>query len=182
MKSVDLSTYQNKAYKPGNLFKRVLWFFVSPVFFQSYLFPFSGVKCAMLRIFGARVGEGVVIKPNVQIKYPWFLSIGAHSWIGEQVWIDNLVPVNMGSNVCISQGAMLLTGNHNYKSPDFDLITAEIHIEDGVWIGARSLVAPGVRCATHAVLSVMSVALSDLDAYTIYQGNPAVAVRKRILQ
>jgi putative colanic acid biosynthesis acetyltransferase WcaF len=182
MKSVDLSAYQNKFYKPGNIFKRIIWFFVSPIFFQSYLFPVSGLKRILLKLFGARVGKGVVIKPNVQIKYPWYLSLGDYTWIGEKVWIDNLVPVTIGANVCISQGAMLLTGNHNYKSPAFDLITGEIHIDDGVWIGAQSLVAPGIHCQSHAVLSVMSVALSDLNAYTIYQGNPAVEIRKRVLE
>jgi putative colanic acid biosynthesis acetyltransferase WcaF len=182
MKSVDLSSYQNEAYKPGNVFKRFLWFFVSPIVFQSYLLPFSGMKRFILRCFGAKIGKGVVLKPNVHIKYPWFLSIGSYTWIGEKVWIDNLVPVTIGSNVCLSQGAMLLTGNHNYKSTDFDLITGEIYIEDGAWIGARALVAPGVRCHSHAVLSVMSAALSDLEPYTIYRGNPAEPVRKRTLE
>lgn len=182
MKTVDLSIYQNKAYQPGNFLKRLLWFFLSPLVFQSYFFPFSGLKRVLLRFFGAKIGKQVVIKPNVHIKYPWFLSVGAHSWIGEKVWIDNLVPVSIGNHVCLSQGAMLLTGNHNYKTPGFDLITGEIHIENGVWIGARSLVAPGVRCHSHSVLAVMSAALNDLDPYTIYRGNPASAIRKRELE
>ena len=99
--------------------------------------------------------------------------------IGEHVWIDNLVPVSLGANCCISQGAMLLTGNHNYKKSTFDLITGEIHLEDGVWIGAKAVVCPGVICRSHSLLTVGSVATSSLEAYCIYQGNPAQKIRDR---
>ena len=70
-----------------------------------------------------KVGRSVIIKPRVRIKYPWFLQIGDNSWIGEDVWIDNLDSVIIKENVCISQGAMLMSGSHNYKSEKFDLIT-----------------------------------------------------------
>ena len=99
--------------------------------------------------------------------------------IGEKVWIDNLTNVEIGNNVSISQGAMFLCGNHNYKKSTFDLITGEIKLEEGVWIGAHSIVTPGTTCKSHSILAVNSVATKDLEAYTIYQGNPAVEVRKR---
>jgi putative colanic acid biosynthesis acetyltransferase WcaF len=127
------------------------------------------------------VGEKVVIKPGVNIKYPWFLTIGNHCWIGENVWIDNLAAVKIGNHVCISQGALLLTGNHDYKKTDFKLITGEIILEDGVWIGANAMVCPAVTLASHAVLAAGSVATSNLAAYGIYQGNPAVKKKERIL-
>ena len=57
----------------------------------------------------------------MNIKYPWFLAIGDHTWIGEKVWIDNLAEVAIGANCCVSQGAMLLCGNHNYKKSTFEL-------------------------------------------------------------
>jgi putative colanic acid biosynthesis acetyltransferase WcaF len=123
----------------------------------------------------------VNIKPSVNIKYPWRLSIGDYSWIGENVWIDNLDNVTIGNHCCISQGVMLLCGNHNYKKTTFDLIIAPITLEDGVWIGAHSVVCPGVRCKSHTVLSINSVATSNLETDTIYQGNPAKAIRKRII-
>lgn len=132
-----------------------------------------------MRLFGAKVGKGVVIKPSVNIKSPWRLVIGDHAWIGEFVWIDNLVNVQIGNNCCLSQGAFLLTGNHDYKKTSFDLITGSIVLENGVWIGAKAVVCPGVTCHSHAVLTVGSVATDDLDANGIYQGNPAVKVRER---
>lgn len=118
----------------------------------------------------------------MNIKYPWNLEIGNYVWIGENVWIDNLAKVRIGNNACVSQGAMLLCGNHNYKTTTFDLMVGEITIEDGAWIGAMSTVCPGVTCKSHSVLSVNSVATKDLDAYCVYQGTPAVKIRERVIE
>jgi putative colanic acid biosynthesis acetyltransferase WcaF len=180
--ATDLSKYQNKEYNPGSKIKILTWYFCNR-FFLNTNFPFPSVlKIAILKLFGAKIGSGVVIKPKVNIKYPWFLEIANHVWIGEQVWIDNLAQVTIGSNVCISQGAMLLCGNHNYKKSSFDLIVGGIKLEDGVWIGAQSVVCPDVTCKSHSILSVSSVANKDLEAFTIYQGNPALPIRKRTIE
>ncbi len=177
--ATDLSRYDNSWYQPGVAIKRTLWLVVNALFFNNGLALFNGLKIRLLKAFGANVGVGVVIKPSVSIKYPWFLSIGKHVWIGENVWIDNLTEVTIGNNVCLSQGVMLLTGNHNYSKSTFDLMVGKIILEDGVWLGAQSVVCPGVTCGSHSVLSVGSVATKDLEAYGIYQGNPAMKVRER---
>jgi putative colanic acid biosynthesis acetyltransferase WcaF len=175
----SLTSFNNSWYKPGASFlKRGLWFGFNNLFFCSR-FPFNGVKIFLLRLFGARVGKNVVVKPGVNIKSPWLLVVNDEVWIGENVWIDNLVQVSIASNCCISQGALLLTGNHDYKKPSFDLIAKEIKLEEGVWIGAKAVVCPGVICHSHAVLTVGSVATANLEAYGIYQGNPAQKVRAR---
>lgn len=177
-----LSHYDNSWYSPGGgTIKRLAWYFTNVCFFINPLNPFSGIKIRLLQMFGAKIGKGVVIKPGVNIKYPWNLSIGDYSWIGENVWIDNLVQVTVGSNVCISQGAMLLCGNHNYKRQTFDLIVKPIVIEDGAWVGAQSFVCPGVTMHSHSVLSVGSIASKDLMPFSIYRGNPAVKVAERIM-
>ena len=179
----DISSYNNSWYKTGGgSLKRVVWFYANAVIFNSSLFPVNALKIFLLKIFGAKIGKGVVIKPSVNIKYPWNVSIGDYTWIGENVWIDSLVKISIGSNVCISQGAYLLTGNHNYKKTTFDLIVQPITVEDGVWIGARSIVCPGVICKTQAVLTAGSIATKRLEAYSIYQGNPADVIKKRIFE
>jgi putative colanic acid biosynthesis acetyltransferase WcaF len=175
----DLSTFDNSWYKPGNKIKWALWHITSSVFFISPLFPFSAFKVFLLRLFGARIGNGVVFKPRVAIKFPWFLEIGNNVWIGEAVWIENMGKVKIGDNCCVSQGAMLLTGNHNFKKTNFDLMIGDITLEDGVWIGAHAVVCPGVMCKSHAVLSVNSVATETLEPYSVYKGNPAVKIRDR---
>lgn len=178
---IRLQQYDNNWYRPGAKIKIWLWIFINVLFFNNGLAYFNSLKCRLLRLFGARVGKRVLIKPSVNIKYPWFLQIGDDAWIGEKVWIDNLGLVTIGNNVCISQGALLLTGNHNYTKPFFDLMIGNIILEDGVWIGAKSIVCPGVTCKTHSVLTVSSVATTDLDSYGIYQGSPARKIKVRII-
>ena len=133
----DLSKYNNSWYKPGSALKRILWYLINVLIIRNTLNPISSIKVLALRCFGAKIGKGVVIKPGVNIKYPWFLKIGDYSWIGENVWIDNLGITTIGSNCCLSQGAMLLCGNHNYKLTTFDLMVKPITLEDGAWVGAR---------------------------------------------
>ena len=176
---VDLSKYDNSWYRPGSAIKRGLWYLILQLFFKNGFFPFVAPKRTMLRMFGARLGKGVIIKPSVNIKYPWNLSIGDYSWIGERVWIDNLGQVEIGSNCCLSQGCMLLTGNHDYSKSTFDLMVGEIALKNGVWIGARALVGPGCIAETHAVLAVESVAPQTMEAYSIYRGNPAQKIKDR---
>ena len=179
LQKTDLSKYDNSWYKPGgSSIKKMLWYFVNLSFFKSS-FPFYGTKRFLLRMFGAKVGTQVVIKPHVSIKYPWKLELGNYVWIGEHVWIDNLELITIKDNACVSQGAMLLCGNHNYKKSTFDLMVGKICIEEGAWVGAKSVVCPGVTLHSHALLTVGSIAIQSLDAYGIYQGNPAVKVRER---
>jgi putative colanic acid biosynthesis acetyltransferase WcaF len=175
----NLSRYDNSWYNPGSFLKQILWYLAGRFFINTYIpFPMA-VKCTVLRLFGAKIGENVTLKPKVNIKYPWFLTVGRDTWIGEQVWIDNLTMVTLGTNVCLSQGCYLLTGNHDYTKSGFDLITKPVNIENGAWMGARSIVCPGVNVGSHAVLAVNSVATRDLEAYSIYQGNPAVFIKTR---
>lgn len=176
----DLSLYKKVNINSSEGFlKPIFWYIVNHLFFTHHLFPFYGVKKALLVAFGARIGKGFVIKPAVNIKYPWKLEVGDDVWIGENVWIDNIGNVTIGSNVCISQGAMLLTGNHNYKSETFDLMIKPIVVEEGVWIGAKATIAPGVTCKAYSVLSMGSVLTGDMENHSIYQGNPAVRKKER---
>jgi putative colanic acid biosynthesis acetyltransferase WcaF len=135
----------------------------------------------VLRVFGARVGRNVTIKPGVKITFPWKLTIGNHVWLGEECCLLNLERINIENNVCISQRAFLCTGSHDFKSPMFDLIVKPITVEDGAWLSASSWVGPGVKVGSHAVLTAGSVATKDLEAWGIYQGNPAARVKQRIL-
>lgn len=171
----NLSKYNNAGYHPGrNAFIRGIWYIVNVLFFKSAWWPYYGFKRTLLRCFGAQIGKGVVIKPCVNIKYPWHLTVGDYTWIGEGVWIDNLTEVTIGSNCCVSQGAMLLCGNHDYTKETFDLMVAPVRLEDGAWVGATALVCPGVTIGVGAVLTAGSVATGRLEPNKVYQGNPAV--------
>lgn len=173
--------FDKKDFNSGaSALKVILWYFTSVIFIRSGIIPFSSVIVGILRIFGAKIGKDVRIKPGIYIHYPWRLSVGNHSWLAE-CRIENLAQVTIENNVCVSQKAMLLTGNHNYKSVNFDLITKPIILEEGCWIGANATVCPGIIVKSHAVLTVGSIATKDLETYCIYQGNPAVKMKDRVI-
>jgi putative colanic acid biosynthesis acetyltransferase WcaF len=143
---LDLASFQRPTVV-GNPSKLILalWYLVNAVVFRSGvvgLVP-SRIKVFLLRMFGAKVGSGVVIKPRVDVKSPWFLDVGDHVWIGERVWIDNHTTVAIGSNSCISQGAYIFTGNHDWNDPSFAFFCKPVVIGSGVWVTAFSRVAPG---------------------------------------
>ena len=180
VQKTDLSTFDNRWFDPGaGALKRLLWYLTSWFWFESGMLVPYAWKRNILRAYGARIGKRVVVKPRVQIKYPWKLTIGDHAWIGEHAWIDNLDLVEIGANACISQGALILSGNHDYSKASFDLMVKPIRIEEGAWIGAKSVVTQGVTVGSHAVLTVSSVASSDLEPYGIYRGNPATKIKDR---
>jgi putative colanic acid biosynthesis acetyltransferase WcaF len=179
---VDLSRYLPGEFDRGaGIFKEALWLAVSLFLFRLCPFSFSTLKCFVLRIFGAKIGRNVTIKPQVKITFPWKLTVGDHVWIGEECWLLNLERIVIGNHVCISQRAFLCAGSHDYKQVTFDLITRPITLEDGVWIGAGGWVGPGVTAKTHAVLTAGSVTGKDLEANGIYQGNPAVRIKERVV-
>lgn len=183
MSRVRLNLTSNRDYHPGRpLWCRLLWIVVEWLTLLNPIFLSSGLKRRVLIAFGARIGQGVIIKPNLHVKHPWRLVVGDHCWLGERAWIDNLVPVTIGSNVCISQGAYLCTGNHDWADPGMGMMAKPITIEDGAWIGAFARVGPGVTVGEEAIVTMGSVLLRDAEPRGVYQGNPAVKVRERTIR
>jgi len=178
LKIQNLSKFKSKKYRK-NIIIRMVWYIVNIFVLKSPIFTNYQFTINILKLFGAKVGKNIVIKPNINIKYPWNLTIGDNSWIGEGVWIDNIDEIIIGKNVCISQGVYLVSAGHNYRKESFNLVTKKIVIENGVWLGAKSIVAPGVRCKEGSILSLGSVARNDLESNYIYQGNPAQKYKKR---
>lgn len=156
-----------------------LWYAVKcALFLSAWPIP-SSFKCQVLRLFGARIGKGVVIKPRVNIHLPWKLQIGDFSWIGEEVFILNFEPVVIGSHCCVSQRAFLCTGNHDFRRPEMPYRNLPITIADGAWVGAQAFVAPGVVIETEAVITAGSIVTRTQPARMICGGNPCKALRNR---
>jgi putative colanic acid biosynthesis acetyltransferase WcaF len=180
--AVDLSRYTPGNFDRGaGVLKEALWIVTSLILFRLCPFSFSALKCFVLRAFGAHVGKNVTIKPQVKITFPWKLTFGDHVWLGEESWLLNLERITIGSHVCISQRAFLCTGSHDYKRASFNLITKQITVENGAWLGAGCWVGPGVTVGAHAVLTAGSVAAKNLEANGIYRGNPATFVKPRVI-
>ncbi|MCC5632334.1 WcaF family extracellular polysaccharide biosynthesis acetyltransferase [Nostoc sphaeroides] len=179
---MHLNQYTVGNYTPGAPYwKQLLWYFVGSRLVESYWLPFSALKIWILRIFGAKIGQGVRIKPGVRVKFPWRLNIGDFVWIGENVWIDNVARVTIKSHVCLSQGVYLCTGNHDWNHPDFKLIDAPIDIQESSWIAAKSVIGPGVTVGRGAILTLGGVTGKSLEPMTIYAGNPAQPIKQRKL-
>ncbi len=177
---VDLSSFSVGNYRPGrSLPTQLLWYFTSLLLFESGWFLLTRLKPTILRAFGAKIGKGVVIKPNVRIKYPWRLSIGDHCWIGQEVWIDNLVQVSIGNHVCLSQRAYLCTGSHDYRKKTFDLVPGEIDIRDGAWIAASALITGDVTIGANALVAGGSVVSKDVPPAKIVTGAAPRKIRER---
>ena len=177
---VRLKQYDNSWYRPGGSFaKRVFWMLVGQPLFSSKWLPSSELRVRLLRAFGARVGSGVVIKPAVKVKYPWHLEIGNDCWIGEECWIDNLTTVQIGCNTCVSQGAYLCTGNHDWSDPQFGLRVEPIQLKEGAWAGAKCILMPGTTLGEYAVVAAGSVAKGYVPDFEIFAGNPATHVKFR---
>lgn len=174
-----LDEFGNREFERGrSKVLEVLWLLSGNILVSSWI-PGSWHRKLLLRVFGAKVGVGAVIKPHVRIKFPWRLEIGDYSWIGEYVWLDNLAPIEIGNHCCISQDAYLCTGSHDWSLETFDLITKPIRIRDKAWIAARAIVGPGVTVGEGAVLTLGGVATRDLEPWRVHKGNPAAVVRER---
>jgi putative colanic acid biosynthesis acetyltransferase WcaF len=178
---VDLAGYAAPVI-PGNrsVLWRVGWHVVSALAFQSALVLPSRCKAALLRAFGARIGKGLVIKPRVTIKSPWFLELGDHVWLGEGVWIDNHTTVRVGSDVCISQGAYLFTGNHDWNDPRFRFFCRPIAVEDGVWVAAKAVICPGSLLARMSVVGAGVVWRGTSAPAAVYAGPRPTESRMRL--
>ena len=178
----DFSTFKDEV-SPGffRKFRYLIWLLVSNVIFLTNI-PYPNIlKVLLLRAFGAKIGRKVVIKPWVKIKFPWNLSLADHVWLGEEVWIDNISMVTISSHVCVSQGAFLLTGNHNYSKSYFPLISKPILIEEGVWVCAKAVVTGGATLKSHSILSLGCIATKDLDSYYIYGNFPLEKIKPRTI-
>lgn len=183
MSQVHLRNYDNSWYHPGrSALWRAAWFFLGSPLFRTQLLPSSALRVGLLRLFGARIGRRVVIRQHVSVKYPWHIVVGDDCWIGERVWIDSLTTVRIGNDVCLSQGAYLCTGNHNWADPGFGLMIAPIQLNDGSWAGAMSILTPGVVLGLGAIAAAGSVVSGTIPDFEIYVGNPAVFHRKRVIR
>ena len=169
--------------KPGNFRVRpkwyeMLWIILEFIFIYNPLQVSSRVRILILRLFGAEIADGVIIRPRVRIKFPWNLTVGKNTWIGESVWISNKGKVNIGENSVISQGTFITTGSHNIKL-NMDVIIKEVNIEDGAWVTSRCIVLQGTTIHKNAVITPGSVVFKNIPESTIYGGNPAKFIKNR---
>lgn len=157
-----------------------LWWMVEVTLFRWSPQFMYGWRNFLLRLFGAKIGKGVLIRPSVEITYPWKLTIGDYSWVGDHAALYTLGEIQIGNNTCISQHCYLAAAEHDYTVPTFDMVDRKITIEPEVWLSTRVFVAPGITVGHGAVVGACSVVLRDVPPMTINVGSPARVVRPRV--
>jgi putative colanic acid biosynthesis acetyltransferase WcaF len=178
--TVELGAFANPEFDRGaSKAAELAWIAARSAIFEHGPLGLDGVRRRVLRRFGAKMGQGGVIRRGVRITFPWKLEVGDHCWLGEDAWLLDLAPIRIGNNVCISQRAFLCTGSHDWSARTFSLLTAPISVEDGAWIGANVFVGPGVTVGSHAVVTAGSVVTKDVPPYQICAGNPCLPVKER---
>lgn len=170
---IDLRRYDQSWFdrnRPGWVI--LLWWLVQAIAFPLTPHSFHQPRVALLRWFGAEIGRGVSIRPTARFTYPWKVSIGDDSWIGDDVVVYSLDHIQIGQHCVISQKTYLCTGSHDIADPAFGLKTAPIAIGNGAWIAADCFIAPGVTVGANAVIGVRSTVLKDMPNQYVCWGNP----------
>lgn len=177
----NLSLYKNpKHFRGKNKFLVQLWWLVQSMFFSTSPQFMYKWRNFLLRRFGAKIGKGVIIRPSVKVTYPWKLTIGDYSWVGDNVELYNLGEVFIGRNAVISQRSYICTAGHNYEKPSFDIFALKTVIKDEAWVATDVFIAPGVTVGKGTVIGARSTVLSDMPDGMICYGYPARPVKKRI--
>lgn len=157
----------------------LLWQFVQGTLFAWSPQPFYGWRRALLRLFGAKVGVLVVIRPTVRVTYPWKIAIGDRAWIGDNVELYSLGPIDIGADAVVSQRSYLCTGSHDYRDRSFPIFQKPIRVGSGAWIAADVFVAPGVTIGDGAVIGARSSVFHDIPQMAIARGTPAEQYSRR---
>ncbi|MSR44628.1 MAG: hypothetical protein EXS15_04625 [Phycisphaerales bacterium] len=174
-----MSDRNTSPYSTHDKIRRVVWGCVQTTLFAWSFHNFYGFRRHLLRAFGAHIADSARIRRSVRIEIPWNLTIGNDSSIGDRAIVYCLGPVAIGDRVTISQGAHLCAGTHDYRDPAMPLRRSTIVIGDDAWIAADAFIGPDVRVGAGAIAGARAVALEDLEPWTIYLGNPAVALKQR---
>jgi putative colanic acid biosynthesis acetyltransferase WcaF len=160
---VELSGFTGGGYDKGRSPLTIAaWVLADRLLVRRIYCPAS-LRVKVLRAFGARIGEGVLIRHGVQVHWPWKLTIGDHSWVGVGAWLLNLEPITIGANVCVSQEVLLCTGSHDRHSPTFEFDNGPIVIDDEVWLAARCTVLRGVRVGAGSVVGACALVTADVE-------------------
>jgi putative colanic acid biosynthesis acetyltransferase WcaF len=177
----DLGRYRNPPDLRGRSAVQVqLWWLVQALLFNTSPQFLYGWRRWLLRLFGAKIGQGVIIRPSVRVTYPWKLEIGDRAWVGDQVELYTLDRIRIGEDAVVSQFSKLITGSHDFEKPTFDMVTKPITIESQAWVAADCFIAPGVTVGRGAVVLARSLVTKDVPGMAVVAGQPATIRRQRL--
>ena len=164
--------------KPGWFVQ--LWWIVQALLFRTSPQFMYGWRRFLLRIFGAKIGKDVMLRPTVHTQFPWKLTIGDYSWVGDDVVLYSLGAITIGNNAVVSQKSYLCAGSHDYTQPGFPIFCLPVVIEDECWLATDVYVAPGVTIGKGTVVGARSSVFKSLPPGMICVGSPAKVVKPRV--
>src|SRR5437867_1941088 len=132
-----------------------------------------GWRRLLLRCFGARIASGAKPYPRARVWAPWNLTMREQSCLANDVDCYCVDRIELERGAIVSQYAYLCSASHDFRSPDFDLVTAPIRIGAGSWIAARVFIGPGVSIGPRSVVAACSVVVRDVPSDIVVAGNPA---------
>lgn len=180
---IDLRRYDQSNFDRGRSGGVILlWWLVQAIVFPLTPHSFHAPRVALLRLFGAKIGRGVIIRPTARFTYPWKVSIGNYSWIGDDVVLYSLDQIEIGEHCVISQKSYLCTGSHDIQDPAFSLKTAPIKLGNGVWVATDCFIAPGVHIGANTVIGARSNVFKNIPAQSVCWGNPCIPRYPRLVQ
>jgi len=174
-------TFSGPSFSLKNRLSRVLWNVICLAFFKYTPAPLHSWRIWILKIFGAKIGNGVHVYPGVKIWAPWNLELGDECGIANNAILYSQGIIKVGKRSVISQGAHLVAGTHDYTKSGFPLITKPIHIGDHVWIAAEAFVHPGTTIGDGTVVGARSVVSKDLPPWMVCSGFPCIPIKERKL-
>lgn len=156
-----------------------IWKFFNATLFRILPYNFVGYRRFLLRLFGAKIAKNASIERTAIIDFPWNLTMGYQSSIGENAWVYCLEKITIGEKSCIGKDVYLITGSHDIDDPSFSLITKPIIIKDGFWVATGSKLLPGVILNNFSVIGAFSIVMKDVPENQIWAGTPAKYVKQR---
>ncbi len=180
---VNLSKYDQSWFNRGRPgWFVLLWWLVQAIAFPLTPQPLFAIRSTILRLFGAKIGRHVFIRPTARFTYPWKVEIGDYSWIGDDVVFYSLDRIHIGKHCVISQKTYLCTGSHDLQDPAFGLITAPILIGNGVWVAADCFIGPDVQIGANAVIGTRSSVFTHIPSSQVCWGTPCRPRYPRIMK
>ena len=158
-----------------------LWWLVEALLFRPSPQVLYGWRRFLLRVFGAKVGSGVLVRATARITYPWKVELGDYAWIGDNATLYSLGQISIGEHSVVSQDAYLCAGSHRTRSLTFEIYAEPIAVGTSAWIAAGAFIGPGVTVGAGAIIGARSVVFNDVSPMSIWHGNPARLQRARTL-
>ena len=179
---IRLDLFDNKGFDRGrSRFVEALWILIKCAFFVTPLPWPNGLKRVLLRMFGAKVGRGVIIRPGVSIHFPWRLTVGDHCWIGDSTVLLNILPITFEDHVALAHEVYIAAGGHDIRSATMAPQHAPVLVKTGTWIASRAFIGPGVTVHERVVVGAGAVVIKDVGPDVVVAGNPARVIRPRVI-